>query len=44
MFNGQVDKKVIAETSGKCLKALGSFEHTCEEKLQDISRVATQGT
>ena len=39
MFNGQVDEIVIAETTGyKSLKALRSYEHTCKEKLQNVSR------
>ena len=43
MFNGQVDEIVIAETTGyKSLKALRSYEHTCKEKLQNVSRVLNE--
>lgn len=43
MFNGEVDEKVIAETSGhKSLKALRSYEHTCKQKLQNVSRVINE--
>ena len=43
MFNGEVDEKVIAETSGhKSLKALRSYEHTCQQKLQNVSRVINE--
>ena len=43
MFNGEVDEKVIAETSGhKSLKALRNYEHTCEQKLQNVSRVINE--
>ena len=39
MLNGEVDKKVIAETSGyRSLKALRSYEHTCKRKSQNVSR------
>ena len=42
-FNGEVDEKVIAETSGhKSLKALRSYEHTCQQKLQNVSRVINE--
>ena len=35
MFNGEVDKRVIAETSGhRSLKALRSYEHTCKRKTK----------
>lgn len=43
MFNGQVDEEVIAETSGHIsLKALRTYEHTCKEKLQNVSRVLNE--
>ena len=43
MFNGEVEEKVIAETSGhKSLKALRSYEHTCKQKLQNVSRVINE--
>ena len=43
MFNGEVDDKVIAETSGhKSLKALRSYEHTCQQKLQNVSQQSNQ--
>ena len=43
VFNGQADKKVTAEISGhKSLKALRSYEHTCKEKLQNVSRVLNE--
>ena len=43
IFNGQVDEKVIAEASGhKTLKALRSYEHTCKEKLKNVSRVLSE--
>ena len=45
MFNGEVDEKVIAETSGhRSLKALRSYEHTCKRKLQDVSRIINKTT
>ena len=45
MFNGEVDEKVIAETSGhRSLKALKSYEHTCKRKLQDVSRIINKTT
>ena len=43
MFNGQMDEKVIAETSDhESLKSLKSYEHTCKEKLQNVSRVLNE--
>ena len=45
MFNGKVDEKVIAETSGhRSLKALRSYEHTCKQKLQNVSRIINKTT
>ena len=45
MFNGEVDEKVIAETSGhRSLKALRSYEHTCKQKLQNVSRIINKTT
>ena len=45
MFNGEVEEKIIAEKSGhKSLKALRCYEHTSEQKLQNVSRVINETT